>query len=374
MVTLAAVLAMMPSVLRAADLPEGILVWSKGESGSASTRKIYRMDLPDTSSLRPLTRGEDVEPQISPDGRWVAYAKAKLPGADYHQFHLWQLYVVSIEGADEGAGAGSVPAGGELKVDDSGYWPSWGSADVLYYAQADETHTGHTRVIRVRLDAEGAVQQRQVLLQTHALFSAVDQVNECFVAPDESWLAARTRGHDSIHGVSAVTWEPPGLTLLARAGDFGCMPQVAPSGDWAVIAGGAHGVRWGDAPDLPGAQQDQVLVPPRSASDLCYFPSISTDEKWLVVGHSEDPDRNAGAYDLYLYELAGRTASAGQQLVTGGFNGWSHLHTGPRPPSRRQSRGHEAGCASSCAAASPCAGAAVLWLLAWSIAARRQRS
>ena len=51
------------------------------------SRRVYRMSLPAKDDIRALTSGEDVECQVSYDGRWVAYAKAKLPGGtDYHAF------------------------------------------------------------------------------------------------------------------------------------------------------------------------------------------------------------------------------------------------------------------------------------------------
>ena len=59
---------------------------------------------------------------------------------------------------------------------------------------------------------------------------------------------------------------------------------------------------------------------PRAAGDLCYFPTISTDEKWLVVGHSEDTDHNAGAYDLYLYELSDRRTEGRHDVEWNGFD------------------------------------------------------
>jgi hypothetical protein len=73
-------------------LPDGYLVWVQGEVGNPANRRIVRMALPDKSDLRVLTTGEDVEAQVSPDGGWVAHAKAKLPGGtDYHVFARWKI-------------------------------------------------------------------------------------------------------------------------------------------------------------------------------------------------------------------------------------------------------------------------------------------
>jgi len=160
-----------------------------------------------------LTSGEDVEARISPDGQWVAYAKAKFPGgSDYHDFTLWRPTIVSIYGADAGRK--------EIKIDDDGAWPSWGRNGVLFYNQADGTQS---RIVRVELDEHGLVVRRQVWLTTKDVFPQYAELNECFVAPDESWFAGRTRGGATQNGVSAFVVTPLQSSLLAQSGSIGCM-------------------------------------------------------------------------------------------------------------------------------------------------------
>jgi len=309
----------------AVALPTGYLVWSKGKVGDPGTRAIWRVTLPGKTDARALTAGEDVEPQISPDGKWVAYAKAKLPGgSDYHAMNLWKLYIVSIHGVGGGRQ--------EMKIDDDGYWPSWGGKDVLYYSQVDGTHT---KIIRVTLSDTGKAVDKQTFFSTKAALGAIDEINECFVAPDASWFAARTRGATSVNGVGAYPVSTPAFNLLARAEAVGCMPYVAPGGKWGLIAGAESGIRWGDAPGVSGRKEDQLLIPARTGGGKAYHPGISTDEQWVMTGHGTDQDHNSGAYDLYVYRLdaASKTVSDEQPLVQGGFNGWPHIWVGtPTPP------------------------------------------
>ncbi|HUU00989.1 MAG TPA: hypothetical protein VM425_06075 [Myxococcota bacterium] len=326
-----AILASFATMARA-DLPTGYLVWTKGEERSPESRKIYRMTLPEKSDIKPLTSGtpgEDIECQISPDGKWVAYAKAKLPGQSYHQTKMWKLYIVSIHGIGDGRE--------EIKIDDNGYWPSWGEGGEIFYSQVDEEGgSQHTRIMRVTLDEYGAVQEKVSVFSTREHFAYITDMNECFMAPDGSWFAARTRGEEAYAGVGAVSLHPPAFHLLAKAGSVGCMPCVAPSGDWGLIAGRDHGIRWGEAPDVPNRQEDQLLIPPFSDQDLCYHPGISSDEKWALASHSTDDDHNAGPYDLYIYALDSKTAGEAQLLAGDGFNGWPDLWVGqpsdPPPP------------------------------------------
>jgi len=316
-----------------ANLPTGYLVWSKGTVGDRSSRKIYRMTLPGKTDIKALTSGEDVESQISPDGKWVAYAKTKIPmaGEDYHNFHLWKLYLVSIHGMGQGRK--------EIKIDDDGYWPSWGDKDVLYYNRPDGGPK-HSQIVRVTLDSHGQVKDRQVIFSSKSAFGGIGEVNECFLAPDASWFAARTRGSAAYNGVGAFQMTPPKYFKLAQAGSVGCMPYVAPSGKWGFIAGAEYGIRWGHAPGVTGRQQDQLLIPAQ-AGKKCYHPGISTDGQWMMTGQGTEQDHNAGRYDIYLYALNPKsmTVSGEQALASGGFNGWPHLWVGtptaPPPPRPR---------------------------------------
>jgi MYXO-CTERM domain-containing protein len=307
-----------------AELPTGYLVWSKGDTLDPASRKIYRMTLPDKTDIMALTSGlpgEDIECQVSPDGKWVAFAKAKLPGSNYHQTKMWKIYLVSIHGIGDGRE--------EIKIDDNGYWPSWGADGKLYYSQVDEDGAGqHTRIIRVSLDDYGAILEKTEIFSTREKLSDIEDVNECFVSPDATWFAARTRGEESESGVGAFTFNSPAFMALARAGNVGCMPYIAPSGTWGIIAGRDYGIRWGDAPSVANRQQDQVLIEPFSDDDLCYHPGFATDEQWVLSAHSTESDHNSGPYDIYIYKLDDKTAGPAQLLAEGGFNGWPHVWVG----------------------------------------------
>ena len=56
----------------------------------------------------------------------------------------------------------------------------------MFYNQADGTQS---RIVRVELDEHGLVVRRQVWLTTKDVFPQYAELNECFVAPDESWFA-----------------------------------------------------------------------------------------------------------------------------------------------------------------------------------------
>jgi hypothetical protein len=317
-----------------ADLPTGYLVWTKGEAEQPATRRIHRLTLPARDQelvLTTGTQGEDIEPQISPDGRWVAFARAKASGIDYLAFSAWKVYLVSIHGVGDGRE--------ELKIDDNGYWPSWGADGSLYFSQADDPEGQHSRIIRVVIGEYGEILEKKEVIVTRASFGDLREVNECFFAPDGTWFAARTRGPPGdtmVSGVGEFGVSDLSFEMLGQAGTIGCQPHVAPSSTWGFIAGREHGILWGHGPNVPGGLRNQQLIVP-GTDELCYHPGISSDEAWFMAGCSTDDNHNDGHYDLKIYKLSGQSVSDPQPLVSGGFNGWPHLwvgEPGPPPPSR----------------------------------------
>jgi len=299
-------------------LPQGYVVWSHGQANDESTRKIYRMTLPNKTDKRALTAGEDIECQVSFDGKWVAYAKAILTGGSgYHSFNIWDIYVVHIDGVSAGHK--------EIKID-KGYWPTWGKGGVLYYNQTDGTHT---RIMQVSIDGSGQPSGKKLLVSTKATFNAYIEINECAVSPDGTWFAGRTRGHTSYTGVGAYLLSPPTWTLLGNAGSVGCFPYTAPDGKWGLHAGSTHGIRWGDAPDIPNRKQDQLLIPAH-AGKKAYHPGISTDQQWVMAGHADLTGQDKGNWEIYVYKLdpTTKTVSGEQKLLAGEFNGWPHIWVG----------------------------------------------
>jgi hypothetical protein len=327
-------------------LPTGYFVWSKGRVDDMSSRRCHRMTLPQRTDTKPLTSGEDVSCVVSFSGKWLAYAKARLAGGtSYHSFGLWDIHVVHIDGVEAGHE--------EVKVD-GGYWPSWGHGDLLYYNQPDGDHT---KIYRVDIDGRGRPHGKTLHVSTRSAYETIAEVNQCFLAPDGSWFAGRTRG-PSQNGVGAFSLQPPEWHFLGKAGSVGCMPYVAPDGRWALLAGSTFGVRWGDAPGVPDRRTDQLLIPAKPGG-RCYHPGISTDGKWVMTGHSDTTDHNSGPWEIYVYNLdpATKAISDELKLTDGGFNGWPHIWV------QGSDVGSDASPDVGCAMTAPNAEGTGLWLL-----------
>jgi hypothetical protein len=294
----------------------GYFVWVKGEVKNNASRQVYRMTLPDKSDVRRLTSGEDVQAAVSRDGKWVAYAKSGLEGGtDFHDFQYWSIYLVSIEGIDHGSR--------EIELASPGYWPSWGLGNTVYYSTADGSHT---KVMKVTFDDAGTPNPPELVASTRALFASMTNIDECSMAPDGTWFAGRTRS-DAMPGVNGFAIGPPNVVHIGHSAIAqGCQPHVAPSGTWGYHSGEYQGIRWGDGPGVASnRKENQTLIEPKPGG-MCYFPAVSSDEKFFITGHSTDIDQNAGAWDLYLYALSkDRKTSNEQLLVSGGHNAWPNL-------------------------------------------------
>ena len=87
--------------------------------------EIYAIDL-ETLEVKPLTdrNGPDGNPQVSPDGRWIAYT-----GYDEQKFtnHVASLYLMDNSGGSKSVWAGNLPSSPQ----DVG-WAADGSG--VYYA------------------------------------------------------------------------------------------------------------------------------------------------------------------------------------------------------------------------------------------------
>jgi hypothetical protein len=294
----------------------GYFVWVKGEVKNNASRQVFRMTLPDKSDVRRLTSGEDVQAAVSRDGKWVAYAKSSLEGGtDFHDFQYWSIYLVSIEGIDHG--------GSEIKLASPGYWPSWGLGNTVYYSTADGSHT---KVMKVTFDDAGTPSQPELVASTRALFASMTNIDECFMAPDGTWFAGRTRS-DAMPGVNGFAINPPNVLHIGHSAIAqGCQPHVAPSGTWGYHSGEYQGIRWGDGPGITSNRKENQTLIAAKPGGMCYFPAVSSDEKFFITGHSTDIDQNAGAWDLYLYALSkDRKTSNEQLLVSGGHNAWPNL-------------------------------------------------
>ena len=144
----------------------------------------------------PLHRG-DINPAISPDGRWVAFSRKGVDG-------FWHLWKIRIEGME----AGATPVQLTATPYASDMYARWSPDGTMLYVDRQNGYDGQRRIYRVR--ASGGVQD-SLLAPAGGL-----EAGSPGPAADGAVLAAGVGTHTSF-GVRAIEAALPPQTTLARA-------------------------------------------------------------------------------------------------------------------------------------------------------------
>ena len=87
------------SVALASELPKGFIVWSSNRSGN---HDIVKMKLPQRE-ITSLTNHPNAEyfPRISPDGRYVVFARAQKRWVSHRKMAPWDIILLDLESGEE---------------------------------------------------------------------------------------------------------------------------------------------------------------------------------------------------------------------------------------------------------------------------------
>ncbi|MCE9616343.1 MAG: lysylphosphatidylglycerol synthase domain-containing protein [Lentisphaerae bacterium] len=284
-------------------LLHGFVVWCSNRDGN---HELYRMDLPGRAMSR-LTRNPHVDtmPRLSPDGTRVVFVRSQLPWVSQRNERLWDVYVLDLA------------TGAERLVARSGYSPTWTADGTAVLFERDGSsvvsHTLSTGDERVLFRAADAGLPADTTLQTPSVSAAGDR------------LATTLRG--SRRATAVITHDG----TVHRIGG-GCQIAWGP-GD-AYLYDVDHGGRgenaiyridpatWRLTPwlDLPGAYSHE------------YFPRVSPDGQWLVLGAAaEGHEHDTADYEIFLWRIGSPPASAARLTFHTGNDCWPDVWINPTP-------------------------------------------
>ncbi len=233
----------------------GDLVFDSSRSG---TFGIWRMPADGgPASAVADTPAQEMYPDPSPDGRWIAYARAGSLSAKSPS----EIRVCRPDGS------------GDRKVADDGTFPTFGpDSATVYFERA------RARVMAVRLDGGDP---RQVFPGPKGFGRY--QVVKPRISPDGRRVAFISNRGGMI-GWNAWTADLAGAAEAARIGP-GCQPGWFPGGQRVVhiIERAARGGTGIVARDLPGGEA-AVLHDDAAPFGREYFPSVTPDGRWLLWG------------------------------------------------------------------------------------------
>jgi len=257
-------------------LPPGQLVFNGERDGN---REIYRVTLPERKIER-LTRnpGADEEPELSPDGCWVAWHTERGGNRDLYKMRpdgSGELRLTQDPAIDEDA---SWSADGSRIV----FWSDRGGAENVY-----EVPAGGGRQTRLTRNRGRATMRVPAL------------------SPDGRFVAY-TSNKSGSHQVHVLELEAQRDVALTAGRPGACRPDWSPNGKQIVYVHpeGKAGILsellkpatdlWLQSPGAGGAPRKLTRDPHNH-----YDPSFSPDGRFVVFAS----DRH-GDYDIFILELA----------------------------------------------------------------------
>jgi hypothetical protein len=301
----------------------GVIVW---ESNRTGTWELYAMRADGTGARRLTRLGEVAKsaytsylrPRLSPDGSTILFAYGKHGNAT-------ETWLVSLKGGDERKLCDGAPL-------------NWSADGKRIYLLRDslvrcyDLGTGQeTLVSEVKAPTDGksggTVGSLHPSLQSVIL--RTPKSNEYFVFAE-------------------------GKTVKTMGG---CEPRFSADGRYLYWVQGPKDFRvW----DMQANTERQVLgTPPTAPFDYTYFPTVSSDNRWLLYGASPGQhSHDTSDYEVYLQELADwvpkgkpvrlsfNTATAGPTCGRRRQGSPTRCRTGPMtwPPTGRRTHRRRRGC------------------------------
>jgi len=299
------------SVMAAAKLPKGFIIYSKGHGAERTLHMVTLAPGMSEEQVRATEKlicakgdkGGDIEGQISFDGTMLAFARSL--GApigygpdDYHGFDFWDIYVVRLDG-----GFPATP----VRVA-HGYWPSWGSdstgsTKTLYFSgHENDVGTIHKATIAQDSSVSAVVKHADLPRDNYDGFA--------MASPDGTFAAARYGG-----GISAYHFSGK---LKGRSIGIGggCMPHVTADSQWVYNAIRNVGRADGKAKGNP------------EGGGMYHYGS-SVDMKWFVTKSTGGVhNQNHGGKVLLCALTANETTfELEPRMTVADLGSWVDVHT-----------------------------------------------
>lgn len=281
----------------AAGLPRGFVVWSSNRFGN---HDILKMDLPDRRITR-LTDHPHAEyfPRVSPDGRYIVFARAHRPWISQRKQRPWNVILLDLK------------TGKERMLSQNSNTPTWSTDGKYVYFQRNvyqfvehELASGKERIVFE--SGRGEVKQKSGLQTPH-------------ISPKQDRLAVTLRYKQHLMGIVDLNGN------INRISD-GCQLTWNKDGDFLYYID--YGGRMKNALyyyDYATGESRQWLDMPGEFSHE-YFPKLSNDERYLVLGSSAGGHEHDSAdYEIFLWRPGAPADSTIRLTFHTGNDNWPDI-------------------------------------------------
>ncbi|MFH0908816.1 MAG: lysylphosphatidylglycerol synthase domain-containing protein [bacterium] len=261
--------------------PWGFIVWSSNRSGN---HDIWKMTLPDRQVSQVTTNpNTEYYPRISPDGRRVAFCRARRPWVSQRDRLPWDICLVDLS------------SGEDRLVATNGITPVWIDNNRLlfqrdaFFLVEHDLRNGSERVLFT--SGQGGIPEGGTL-DTPGFNEVAGAAAVTIRGTDRMTALAFTNGtFKRIGGGCQVAWSPD-HAFLYLVDQGGHMKNAV----WKIDPATGERTLWFDQPG-PWSHE--------------YFPKLSADGRWMVFGAAtEGHEHDTADYEIFLWEVGSEPASA----------------------------------------------------------------
>jgi Tol biopolymer transport system component len=277
----------------------GFVVWSSNRFGK---HEIVKLTLPGMK-LERLTDNAyvDTYPRLSPDGTKIVFCRSQLPWVSQRDHLPWDTYVLDLA------------TGRERRVARDAYVPTWSEdgTRVFFERRAcqvveHELDTGRERVL---FESGKAQVPEGVLLETPEFNGRAGELAVTYRRAQRATMVIGLDGSARrVGGGCQLSWSPDRSFLFFVDGGGRGKNAI-----WRFDPGTGGKALW---LDLPGPYSHE------------YFPRLSRDGRWLVVGAAaEGHEHDRADYEIFLWPVGAPAESAARLTFHTGNDSWPDIWT-----------------------------------------------
>ncbi len=280
----------------------GRIVWSSNRSGN---HEIVLLDVQSGSPrLVTLTKDPHVDtfPRFTPDGSKILFNRSRRPWVSARDTDAWDVWIMNVDGS------------GARRIAEHGYHATFApSGKAVIFTRG-------SKILRVKLDGG----------EERVLLDAAEGLGERIYEPDlaRGRLAITVRGGRRTFGV----YDPAQAKYTKFSGPS-CQVAWWPGGErlyWIENTGhGGNRVVSGDAKG--GDARTLIDLPGKYSHE--YFPRVSRDGRWLVLGASTGGHEHDRAdYEIFLWKVGEPAERARRLTHHSGNDQWPDVFTAEAAP------------------------------------------